>query len=33
MEREKMANVIFSDEKKFTLDSPDGSMYYWHDLR
>ena len=29
---QKWGQVIFSDEKKFNIDGPDGLSYYWRDL-
>lgn len=31
--KKKWRHVIFSDEKKFNSDGPDGYKYYYHDLR
>ena len=25
-------SIVFSNEKNFNLDAPDGLAYYWHDL-
>lgn len=31
--RKKWWKIIFTDKKRFNLDRPDGTRYYFHDLR
>lgn len=30
---EEWRTVVFSEEKKFSLDEPDGNAYFWYDMR